>query len=58
MEDFAALIARWKRVYFNVRLLGLGYADFVIFYCTFVLVLGIRVVIIPKSSTNIENCLT
>lgn len=55
MEDFAALIARRKRIYFNVRLLGLGYADFVIFYCTFVLVLGIRVVIIPNSSTNIEK---
>ena len=55
MEVFAALIARRKRIYFNVPLLGLGYADFVIFYCTFVLVLGIRGVIIPNSSTNIEK---
>jgi len=37
-EGFAALSARLKRADFSFRLLGLGYTDFIMFYCGLVLV--------------------
>lgn len=55
-EEFVYLIGGTEASDFNDRLVG--YTDFVILYCCLVLVYDIRVVIIPKFSTTLKNCLT